>query len=58
LKSDKSIFPAILNNFQAGCHSKFKGKYNLDNCGFSAKISEELPGKYRVGIHVFRKVKG
>lgn len=58
LKNDNSIFSCDTEPvFRPDVTASFKGKFNLDDCGFSVRISKnELPiGKYQVGIHVFQE---
>ena len=57
LKSEKNVFACDTESrIRKDVTSYFKNQYNLDNCGFTAKIKKDvLPGgKYEIGIYLHR----
>jgi hypothetical protein len=58
LKSDKAIYVAgSLSKARPDVTAFYKNKFDLDHCGFFARIpTDGLPaGKYQLGVHVYQK---
>ena len=57
LKSEKNVFVCDTDRLiRKDVTAYFKNQFNLDDCGFAAKIKkDELPkGKYEIGIYLHR----